>query len=138
MRHFDLRAGQITSDFIGSRFGLKGPITAMDLTADKKSLIISDTKSTIHLFNFHMGEDLSQYKSHTCLKYPTKCRISKDNSFFASGSEDGICYLYNFLENKPIGTLYGHTDVVTGVDINRKTGDMVTGSFDGTIKYWIS
>lgn len=137
MRHFDVRAGECTSDYIGGILRSAAPITCMDINADKKSLVISDTKSTIHLFNFQLGEELATFQSHVCQKYPTKCRIARDSSFFGTGSEDGICYLYNFLESKPIGTLYGHTDVVTGVDINRKSGNMITASFDGSLKYWV-
>ena len=132
MRHFDIRAGEVVADNMG------GPIVALDLTGDKKSLLISDTKSQLRLFNINMGEELSLYKGHQCQKYPIKCKIAKDNSFFATGSEDGICYLYGFLDKKPIGTLYGHTDVVSGVDLNKKTGAAATCSFDGTVKYWVA
>ena len=110
----------------------------MDMTADHKSLIVSNAKSEISLFNYELGEELNTYKGHIVQKYPIKCRISKDNSFFATGSEDGQCYLYNFLEKKHTSTLYGHTDVVSCVDINRKTGHAATGSFDCTVKYWCS
>lgn len=85
-----------------------------------------------------LGEELNTYTGHTCKQYPIKCKIAKDNSFFATGSEDGLCYLYGFLDKKPIGTLYGHTDVVSSVDLSKKDGSAVTSSFDGTIKYWVA
>ena len=85
-----------------------------------------------------LGEELNTYTGHACKQYPIKCKIAKDNSFFATGSEDGLCYLYGFLDKKPIGTLYGHTDVVSSVDLSKKDGSAVTSSFDGTIKYWVA
>lgn len=108
------------------------------LTSDKKSLLVSDTKSQLKLFNNLLGEELKLYTGHTCTQYPIKCKIAKDNSYFATGSEDGLCYLYGFLDKSPIGTLYGHTDVVSSVDINKKDGSAVTSSFDGTVKFWIA
>ena len=109
----------------------------MDLTPDKKSLIISDSRSEIRLWNIQSGDELQIYKGHKVQRYPVKCKIARDASFFVTGSEDGLCYVYNFLETKPIGNLYGHLDSVVAVDINRKTGAVVTGSFDGNIKIWV-
>lgn len=132
VRHFDLRRGEVVADNMGA------PVVAIDLTPDSQSLLVADNKSSVKLFSVKLGEQLAAYTGHTCTKYAIKCKAAADGSFFAVGSEDAVCYLYGYLNNKPIGTLYGHTDVVAAVDVNRKTGAVVTGAFDGTVKYWVA
>ena len=131
VRHMDMRAGEITSDYIGEA------IVGMDMTADKKSLIVNTLDSKIRLLNIGLGEELAVYEGHQNKNYMVNCKLSKDNSFFVTGSEDGVGYVYQFLSTVPVGRLYGHNDTVSSVDVSRKDGSVLTGSYDGTLRLWI-
>ena len=130
LRHIDLRAGDITADYVGEA------IVSMDLTADKKSLIIGTLDSKIRLWSIGMGEELNGYSGHTNKSYVIKSKLSKDNSYFVTGSEDGKCFFYQFLDSDPCHRINAHSDVVSCVDVNRKNGALLTASHDKTIKLW--
>lgn len=130
IRQIDLRAGEITSDYIGEA------IVGMDITADKKSLIVSNLDNSVRLINLAIGDELSTYTGHSAENYMIGCKLSKDNSFFVTGSEDGDACVYHFLDAEPVGRLIGHKGCVTSVDVSRKNGEVLTGSHDGTLKLW--
>lgn len=130
IRHLDLRAGEITSDHIGE------PVVSMDLTADSKSLIVGTLDSKIRLWNILLGEELNVYEGHENNKYMIRSKLSKDNSFFVTGSENGKVYFYQFLDSDPCMKLPAHSGTVSCVDLNRKNGALLTSSHDKTLKLW--
>lgn len=80
---------------------------------------------------------MSTYEGHKVSNYSVKVRLNKDNSFFATGSEDGNVYFYTLLEKTPKFVLPAHgRSVVSCIDINRKDNSMVSCSHDGKIVLW--
>lgn len=135
VRCFDIRAGEMTSDCIGE------PIVSMDMTIDKKSLLLSCLNGEIYLFNIIFGECLSAYNGHQIKDYSIRLKLSKDNSFFVTGSEDSSICFYTLLEKKPKHILKGqncHKKAVSCVDLNKKDNSMVSCSHDGQIIFWKS
>lgn len=130
IRHFDIRSGEVTSDYVGE------PIVAMDLTTDKKSLLLSTTGNKIFQFNIVFGESLNTYQGHILKNYSINVKLSKDNSFFATGSEDGYVYYYTLLENTPKFSAKAHNGVISCQDICKKDNSMVTCSHDGKVVLW--
>lgn len=54
--------------------------------------------------------------------------------YIATGSEDRVAYLYDINSGLNIHKLYGHSDVVSSVSFNPLCPQIVTSSFDGTIR----
>lgn len=98
-------------------------------------------------FNYIMGAitnlNIKLYDNRTCGDFLT-LNISNANSLdfniqqgylFSTGNEDGNAYLYDIRNSeKPIETFRGHTNAVVSVAFNPDGKEIVTGSFDKTIR----
>lgn len=99
IRHYDLRAGEMTCDKIGEA------ITAMSMTRDELCIIASCQDATIRLIDIDGGEVLSEYRGHQPKDFKIECDVMKGDSHIISGSSFGYAIIWDFLEAKEVNRL---------------------------------
>ena len=70
----------------------------MDLSHDKKALILSCLDDSVKLYEVSSGDILNSYNDHKNSSHKTEARFMWDDNNIISGSEDGKIYVYNVLK----------------------------------------
>lgn len=98
IRHYDIRAGQLTSDKIGI------PISYLSITSDEQCLLASCSDEAIRLIDIDGGEILTEYKGfHKGSKdFKIECGVLKGDNMIISGSNGGKAVIYDFVEGTKI------------------------------------
>ncbi|NXI46992.1 WDR83 protein, partial [Galbula dea] len=91
-RRYDLRAGQLYSDYVGS------PITSICFSRDGQCLLLASLDSTLRLLDKETGELLGEYTGHCSTKYRLDCVLSEQDTHVGSASEDGRVYFWDLVE----------------------------------------
>nr|XP_028694312.1 WD repeat domain-containing protein 83 isoform X1 [Macaca mulatta] len=123
MRRYDLRMGQLFSDYVGSECGrrcetgredggpargtpasltypslLQGPITCTCFSRDGQCTLVSSLDSTLRLLDKDTGELLGEYKGHKNQEYKLDCCLSERDTHVVSCSEDGKVFFWDLVE----------------------------------------
>lgn len=99
IRHYDLRAGEMTCDKIGES------ITAMSMTSDEQCILAACQDETIRLIDIDGGEVLSEYRGHLPKDYKIECGVLIGDSHIISGTTYGCAIIWDFLEAKEVNRL---------------------------------
>ncbi|XP_053907823.1 WD repeat domain-containing protein 83 [Cuculus canorus] len=92
VRRYDLRAGQLHCDYIGS------PITSVCFSKDGQSALAASLDSTLRLLDKETGELLGEYRGHRSSVYRLDCVLSERDTHVGCASEDGYVYLWDLVE----------------------------------------
>nr|XP_012297419.1 WD repeat domain-containing protein 83-like isoform X3 [Aotus nancymaae] len=122
VRRYDLRKGQLFSDYVGSewlgmwgrqgRWGTsygnpslthypplpQGPITCTCFSRDGQCTLVSSLDSTLRLLDKDTGELLGEYKGHKNQEYKLDCCLSERDTHVVSCSEDGKVFFWDLVE----------------------------------------
>lgn len=99
IRHYDLRAGELTCDKIGE------PITAMSITRDELCILVACQDGTIRLVDIDGGEVLSEYQGHQPKDFKIECDVLKGDGYIISGTTYGCAIIWDFLEATEVNRL---------------------------------
>lgn len=117
IRHYDLRAGEMTCDKIGE------PITAMSMTRDEQCILAACQDQAIRLIDVDGGEVLSEYRGHLSKDFKIECDVLKGDAYiisgmlyklvllnptkqiFYTGSSFGCAIIWDFIEAKEVNRL---------------------------------
>lgn len=99
IRHYDLRAGELTCDKIGES------ITAMSMTSDEQCILAACQDGAIRLIDVDGGESLSEYCGHLPKDYKIDCGVLKNDSHIISGSTYGCALIWDLLEGNEVKRL---------------------------------
>ena len=91
-RRYDLRNGQLLTDFVGAQ------ITGVAFTRDGQCLLVGTSDDALRLFDKSTGEMLQEYTGHRHRKYRIDCAMDKSDQFVLSGSENGAAYAWDMVE----------------------------------------
>ncbi|NXT37167.1 WDR83 protein, partial [Pelecanoides urinatrix] len=117
VRRYDLRAGQLYSDYVGS------PITSVCFSKDGQCALAASLDSTLRLLDKETGELLGEYEppprgppeglfggspahpatprrytGHRSAAYRLDCVLSEQDTHVGSASEDGNVYFWDLVE----------------------------------------
>ena len=84
-RHYDLRNGQLLTDYVGAQ------ITSVAFTRDGQCLLVGTSDDTVRLFDKSTGEMLQEYTGHKHKKYRIDSVMDK--------SDQGSCHSYFLTEH---------------------------------------
>lgn len=99
IRHYDLRAGEMTCDNIGES------ITSMSMTSDEQCILAACQDETIRLIDIDGGEVLSEYRGNISKEFKIEVGVLKGDSHIISGSTYGCAIIWDFLEAKEVNRL---------------------------------
>ncbi|MBZ3875750.1 WD repeat domain-containing protein 83 [Sciurus carolinensis] len=95
VRRYDLRKGQLFSDYVGS------PITCTCFSRDGQCTLVSSLDSTLRLLDKDTGELLGEYSGHQNKQYKLDCCLSERDTHVVSCSEDGKVFFWDLVEPLP-------------------------------------
>lgn len=130
VRTYDIRAGQLRTDFLNS------PVTSVRFSHDHACILASTLDNTIRLLDKDKGELFQEYSGHKNAEYKIDSRLSYDDAYVVSGSEDGrICY-WDLVDGKMSHSMAAHQAVVCSIDYHPRKHLMLSASVDGEVKFW--
>eukprot|EP01080_Neovahlkampfia_damariscottae_P002952 gene2952-4962_t len=98
-------------------------------------IIVGDEKGRINLYDLRDGD--STVREFDCQHHQVNSLVAHSNfSMLASASINNAIYLYSMTDGTKIEKLEGHTDAVRSLISLGE--ELVSGSDDGTIKFWKS
>jgi len=134
IRTYDLRMGELRSDFIGS------PVTSVSLSQDAQTLLVTTLDSHIRLMDAATGNMLNQYTGHANESYRCRACFGHGEASVICGDEKGQVWAWDLLEAtvlQPKPPPKVHNKVVTWTEHHPlESGEMITASADGTVKVW--
>lgn len=120
VRRYDIRAGFLTSDFIGE------PIISMNTTQDGQCYVIG-TSNKVWLFDKSTGELLNEYEGHSTGEFQIECGVDRKDRHILSGATDGHIYVWDLIGGS-IVTKFDHlkSGVVHSLDSHPTTDYLMT------------
>ncbi|KAG4068551.1 hypothetical protein HA402_004892 [Bradysia odoriphaga] len=118
IRHYDIRASQMTCDSIGP------PIVHMVQTKDGQCMIVACADNVLRLIDNDSGQILAEYKGHISEDFQIECGILAGDSKICSGSAEGCAIIWDLVDEKEVarikmggGVVHSLTTHPTGNDI---------------------
>ncbi|KAG1146517.1 hypothetical protein G6F37_003503 [Rhizopus arrhizus] len=130
LRTYDIRAGELKEDYIGS------PITSAKSSKDGNCILVSSLDNTMRLMDKSSGRLLNEFKGHKHNEYKIESILSNKDEYAITGSEDGKIYIYDILEGNIMSTIEAHQGVSTSIDYHPENVNMVSAGSDGLIHVW--
>ncbi|NWT07050.1 WDR83 protein, partial [Mionectes macconnelli] len=129
VRRYDLRAGQLYSDYIGS------PITSVCFTKDGQCVLVASLDSTLRLLDKDTGELLGEYTGHRSTTYRLDCVLSEQDTHVGCASEDGHVYFWDLVEGSLVLSLPVGTGVVQSLAFHPRLPCVLTAT-QGQVTLW--
>ena len=111
-------------------------ITALEISADSKHILLSTNRSTIYMLDAFEGTPQFFFKGHTSAGPDTHASFTPDAKFVLSGSETGKIHVWECeKEGRPVCTLPGHPQPTRCVKFNPTK--MMMASACQTLAFWL-
>jgi len=134
VRTYDLRQGELRSDYLGS------PVTSILPTADGQTYLVQTLDSTIRLLDAQNGKLLNTFKGHVNDAYRSRACFGHTEASVVSGDEQGRIWAWDLVDAAPLAPNPPpkiHEKTITWVEHHpNEAGEMITASADGTAKVW--
>ena len=91
-RIYDIRFGQLISDFIGDE------LTFCRFGGENQLILLAALNSTIKLFDRMSGGLFNEYADCSSAKYKLECAFAVDDKLVVSGSENGGLCVWNLID----------------------------------------
>ncbi|KAM8793901.1 WDR83 protein, partial [Eudromia elegans] len=92
VRRYDLRAGELHSDYVGS------PVTCVCFTKDGQCVLVASLEAPLRLLDKDTGEMLGEYSGHRSSSCRLDCVLSERDAHVGCASEDGAVYFWDLVE----------------------------------------
>lgn len=121
------------------------PVTSVRFSPNGKYILAWTLDSCIRLWNYidGKGKCVKTYQGHLNEKYSLSGAFGtyggdppNQYAFVASGSEDGIIYLWDVSSKNVLQRLEGHKGAVLSADTHPSEQLIVSGGLDKTVRVW--
>jgi len=133
IRTYDLRKGELRSDFMGQ------PVTAIVPTQDNQTLLVTTLDSHIRLMDTTNGKMLNDFTGHSNEAYRCRSCFGNGEATVVCGDENGAIWAWDLLDAKalpPNPPPKAHQKVITWTEHHPTGHEFITSSADGTVKVW--
>ncbi|KAL6308147.1 nuclear mRNA splicing protein [Sparassis latifolia] len=136
VRTYDLRMGELRSDFIGN------PVAAVVPSQDGQTYLATTLDSHVRLMDMSTGTMLNDFTGHTNTSYRCRACFGHGEASVICGDEKGMVWAWDLVDAAPLQPNPPpkvHHKVITWVEHHPIDSDeLVTSSADGTVKVWRS
>lgn len=144
---FNLSAGNINDndedDYYGYSWSYRTRIYSVKLAENNQELIVGcgriGTTAPVQVFDLETKQVKSKIAAHSD-DVNSVCYLDRKNSsIFISGSDDGLCKIWDtriLKDNQPVGIFYGHISGLTCVNSKEDNRYFISNSKDQTLKLW--
>ncbi|PCH43949.1 nuclear mRNA splicing protein [Wolfiporia cocos MD-104 SS10] len=134
VRTYDLRMGELRSDFIGH------PVTAVVPSQDGQTYLATSLDGHVRLMDATTGKMLNDFTGHAIASYRCRSCFGHGEASVVCGDEKGMVWAWDLLDAAPLQPNPPprvHDKVITWVEQHpTESGELVTASADGTVKVW--
>uniref|UniRef100_A0A8D0L195 WD repeat domain-containing protein 83 n=1 Tax=Sphenodon punctatus TaxID=8508 RepID=A0A8D0L195_SPHPU len=129
VRRYDLRAGELCSDYVGSS------ITSICFSKDGQCVLTASLDSTLRLLDKDTGELLGEYTGHKNTAYKLDCCLSERDTHVGSCSEDGKVCFWDLVEGSLALSLPISSSVVQSLSFHPTEPCLLTAT-EGRVQLW--
>ncbi|KAF9526595.1 nuclear mRNA splicing protein [Crepidotus variabilis] len=134
VRTYDLRMGELRSDFIGH------PVTSILPTQDAQTLLVASLDNHIRLIDASNGKMLNDFTGHSNDSYRCRACFGHGEATVICGDEKGQMWAWDLLDAsilQPNPPPKIHNKLITWTEHHpTESGEVITASADGTVKVW--
>jgi len=134
VRTYDLRMGELRSDFIGH------PVASVIPTGDSQTYLVATLDNNIRLMDCATGKMLNDFTGHTNESYRIRACFGHGEASIICGDEKGQVWAWDLVDAKllqPNPPPQAHQKIITWTEHHpTDAGEMITASADGTVKIW--
>jgi len=134
VRTYDLRMGELRSDFIGH------PVTAVIPAQDGQTYLATALDAHVRLMDAATGKLLNDFSGHAMTAYRCRACFGASEASVICGDENGAVWAWDLLDAAPLQPKPPprvHEKAITWVEHHPvSANEMVTASADGTVKVW--
>ncbi|KAG6848789.1 hypothetical protein H0H93_013980 [Arthromyces matolae] len=134
VRSYDLRKGELRSDFIGQ------PVTSVMPTQDGQTILVTTLDSHVRLMDTATGKLLNDFTGHLNTSYRCRACFGHGEANVICGDENGQIWNWDLLDAKlipPNPPPKAHEKVITWTEHHpTDANEFFTSSADGTAKIW--
>ncbi|TEB38371.1 nuclear mRNA splicing protein [Coprinellus micaceus] len=134
VRTYDLRMGELRSDYIGN------PVAAVIPTQDATTYLATSLDNHVRLMDMATGKMLNDFTGHTNESYRIRACFGHGEASVVCGDEKGLVWAWDLLDGKvlaPNPPPKAHHKVITWTEHHpTDVGELITCSADGTAKVW--
>ncbi|CAI4224389.1 unnamed protein product [Auanema sp. JU1783] len=129
-RIYSVRDGNVHIDFMGES------VNSVHFTPDGNCVLASTQDGNVRLMDKSNGKMLTQYKGHTNSEYKIESCILQNIEQVATGSEDGLIYIYGLLDSNVLAKLEHPSKIVHSVTAHPKKQHLLSAA--GQLLYlWV-
>lgn len=131
VRCYDLRRG------LRIAYDIQSAVNCVRFTRDQQAFLVGSLDSTLRLFDPDSGVLLNAYTGHTNTKYRIQATLFSNDAYLASGSEEGVLYVWDLVAGTVRHSFAGHSKAISCVAAHPKSDTMLlSASLDGTLRLW--
>jgi len=130
-RVWDLRTGKCIMVFSDHNEA----IMDLDINLNGYQIATASADNSVNLYDLRKGKLFSTIPAHSSNVSTVKFD-KKYGKYLFTGSYDSTIKCWAYPSGIPIKTLSGHSDKVTGFDVNKDCSTLISVSFDRTYKRW--
>jgi WD40 repeat protein len=139
----DVNEGKVLRSFVHghdknlSYIALSTPSPHVPLPRDSHNVFLTTAPdNAVLMWDLRQATTVLRYTNHVNRREAIQVAFSPCMRFFATGSEDKTCRIFDITAGKDVQRLTGHRDVVSAVAFNPLFAQLATGSYDGTVKFY--
>jgi WD40 repeat protein len=111
-------------------------VNAVTITPDNKTVVSGSADKTIKLWDLQTGKSRQTIKDEQELGIVLSLKLDSTGNFLFCGSANNNITIWNLKGNTLVQKLEGHLDWVQSLTPIPTENSLLSGSRDGTIKYW--
>lgn len=111
-------------------------VNAVTITPDNKTIVSGSADKTIKLWNLQTGKSRQTIKNEQELGIVLSLKLDSTGNFLFCGSANNNITIWNLNSNTLVQILEEHSDWVQSLATIPTENSLLSGSRDGTIKYW--
>lgn len=113
------------------------PTSVTKCPANLRACVVSFSNGVVKLYNLSDGQELQAFKPPSGSQAQANMVVGHPTlPLVAAAHEDNCIHVYDIRENTCVLSLHAHRDSVTCLDIDPSGLTFVSGSHNGTVRFW--
>lgn len=130
IRQYDIRTGEVVSDFAGE------PVLSACYTGDGQCVVVGCADDAVRLFDKDSGEMLGEYTGHKIGDFRVESGIDNSDGFILSGATDGNIWCWDLVKAEVVAKLEHSPGIVVNSIHSHPNKIGLVSAAGQTVKLW--